>query len=98
MEPDQNRSCSTIITFEALDESTDNFSFYISLSEPCQRYEWGGHTGFIHQVVYEHYLMNHPNVQNIDFYLCGPPPMIAACQQMLKDLNVSESNIAFDEF
>ena len=54
--------------------------------------------GFIHQVVFENYLKNHPNVDEIEFYLCGPPMMNNAVQKMLGDLGVEKDMIRFDDF
>lgn len=55
-------------------------------------------SGFIHQHLNDNYLKQHENVNEIEFYLCGPPPMIKASSTMLKEFNVPEENIAFDEF
>ena len=60
--------------------------------------EWTGPTGFIHQVVHDRYLKDHPEPDEIEYYLCGPPPMIAAVNQMLFDLGVEPDRIAYDEF
>jgi Na+-transporting NADH:ubiquinone oxidoreductase subunit NqrF len=60
--------------------------------------QWGGATGFIHEVVLDHYLKSHQNPQAIEFYVCGPPMMIKACAKMLEALNVPGSQIAYDEF
>jgi Na+-transporting NADH:ubiquinone oxidoreductase subunit NqrF len=49
-------------------------------------------------VVFEQYLKSHKNPRAVEFYLCGPPQMIAACRKMLSTLGVAESQIAFDEF
>ena len=52
----------------------------------------------IHDVVLNDYLSRHENVHAVEFYLCGPPQMIAACLKMLGQLGVADSQIAFDEF
>ncbi len=59
---------------------------------------WEGPTGFIHEVVLESRLRNHPNPKVVEYYLCGPPMMIKACKRMLGDLGVPACNVAFDEF
>ena len=84
--------------FESLEGIMPNFSFRVALSEPLPSDEWTGEVGFIHNVIYEKYLSNHSKVENIDFYLCGPPAMIEASQKMLSQLGVEKSRIAFDEF
>ena len=55
-------------------------------------------TGFIHQAVLDNYLKDHPEPEEIEYYLCGPPLMLQAVQNMLDDLGVPEENIAFDDF
>ncbi len=75
-----------------------NFHFHLALSAPLPEDNWTGHRGLIHEVVLEQYLESHANLRAVEFYLCGPPQMIAACRKMLAGLGVAESQIAFDEF
>ncbi len=84
--------------FSRLADAHANFDFHLALSEPLEEDDWGGHTGFIHEVVYFNYLKEHPNIQAVEFYLCGPPMMIKACTKMLKELGVTDEQIAYDEF
>ncbi len=84
--------------FKAIEKEFPNFSFHMALSEPKEEDQWDGPVGFIHSVVYDHYLKQHPDPDEIEFYLCGPPPMIAACNKMLFDLGVEQDMIAYDEF
>ncbi len=84
--------------FRQIEKENDNFRFEVALSEPLPEDNWKGKTGFIHQVIYDNYLKNHPEPEEIEYYLCGPPMMIAAVQKMLDDLGVPEEMIAFDDF
>ncbi len=84
--------------FKALEEEFDNFSLNIALSEPLPEDNWTGDVGFIHQVLYDNYLKNHPAPEDIEYYMCGPPMMITAVQNMLEELGVEPENIAFDDF
>lgn len=84
--------------FRAIEKEFPNFSFHIALSEPLPEDNWTGPTGFIHQVVYQNYLKDHPNVDELEFYLCGPPMMLSAVQKMLGELGVEQEQIAFDDF
>ena len=84
--------------FREIEKDFDNFSYHIALSEPLPHDNWTGPTGFIHQVVFENYLKNHPEPEDIEYYLCGPPLMLSAVHKMLNDLGVPEENIAFDDF
>jgi Na+-transporting NADH:ubiquinone oxidoreductase subunit F len=84
--------------FEDMESAHPNFHFYQALSSPLPEDNWQGLTGFIHEVVEDHYLKNHPNIKAVEFYLCGPPMMISACTKMLKELGVTLQQIAYDEF
>lgn len=84
--------------FRAIEEQFPNFKYHIALSEPLEEDNWDGMTGFIHTAVYENYLKDHPEPEEIEYYLCGPPLMLDAVQKMLADLGVPEENIAFDDF
>ena len=76
----------------------ENFKFNIGLSEPVPEDKWEGYTGFIHQIVMDEYLKNHPEPEEIEYYLCGPPLMNDAVLKMLDDYGVPEEMIAFDDF
>jgi Na+-transporting NADH:ubiquinone oxidoreductase subunit F len=84
--------------FRAIEKDFPNFSYHIALSEPLPEDNWTGLKGFIHNAVLENYLKNHPEPEEIEYYLCGPPQMLDAVQKMLNDLGVPEENIAFDDF
>lgn len=84
--------------FRNIEKEFSNFEYHIALSEPLPEDNWSGHTGFIHQVLFENYLKNHPEPEEIEYYLCGPPMMNAAVFKMLDDLGVPGDNIAFDDF
>jgi len=84
--------------FQRIEKEFPNFKFYVALSEPKPEDNWTGYVGFIHQVIYDNYLKHHPEPEEIEYYLCGPPAMNAAVQKMLAELGVPEENIAFDDF
>ncbi len=84
--------------FREIEQNFPNFKFNLALSEPKPEDNWNGLTGFIHQVIYDQYLSNHEEPEEIDYYLCGPPMMNDACQKMLDDLGVPNENIMFDDF
>ena len=84
--------------FEKIQNDNPNFRFEVALSEPLKEDKWDGHTGFIHQVIYDNYLKNHPEPEDIEYYLCGPPMMNDAAMKMLEDLGVPDEMIAFDDF
>jgi Na+-transporting NADH:ubiquinone oxidoreductase subunit F len=84
--------------FKELEEKNPNFKFNIGLSEPVPEDNWKGSVGFIHQIVLDEYLKNHPEPEEIEYYLCGPPMMNDAVLKMLDDYGVPEEMIAFDDF
>lgn len=84
--------------FRAIEKEFPNFKFYIALSEPLPEDNWTGLTGFIHQVIIDNYLKNHPEPEEIEFYFCGPPMMNQAVLKMLDDFGVPPEMIAFDDF
>ena len=84
--------------FDKLAEENDNFEWHIGLSEPLPEDNWTGYTGFIHNVIYENYLKDHPAPEDCEYYLCGPPMMNSAVIKMLEDLGVDRDHIMLDDF
>ncbi len=84
--------------FDALAAENDNFEWHLALSEPLPEDDWTGKTGFIHQVLYDNCLKDHPAPEDVEYYLCGPPMMLKACMDMLDSLGVESDNILFDDF
>ena len=84
--------------FREIEKEFPNFKFNIALSDPQPEDNWEGYTGFIHQVLLENYLRDHPAPEDIEYYICGPPMMNAAVFKMLDDLGVEKENIAYDDF
>ena len=84
--------------FKKIADQFPNFTYNVALSEPMKEDNWKGHTGFIHQVLHDNYLINHEDPTEIEYYMCGPPPMINACDGMLDSLGVDKEMIAYDSF
>lgn len=84
--------------FDTLAAENENFVWHCALSDPLPEDNWTGYTGFIHNVLYENYLKDHPAPEDCEFYMCGPPMMNAAVIQMLLDLGVERENIMLDDF
>ena len=83
---------------EQLAKDNPNFSFHVALSEPHPEDHWTADTGFIHQVIFNKYLKNHPEPEEIEYYLCGPKPMTDAVVRMLDGLGVPPEMIRYDNF
>jgi len=84
--------------FKGLADKFENFSYYVALSEPQPEDRWQGMTGFIHQCLYDHYLKDHEDPTEIEYYICGPPPMLKAVKDTLYNLGVESEMIAYDDF
>ncbi|MEE2685189.1 MAG: NADH:ubiquinone reductase (Na(+)-transporting) subunit F [Planctomycetota bacterium] len=84
--------------FQAFEDEFDNFQMHIALSDPLPEDNWSGYTGFIHQVLMDNYLADHPAPEDVEYYICGPPLMLQAVLKMLDELGVEAENILFDDF
>ena len=84
--------------YDMLQDENENFKWHVALSDPQPEDNWEGYTGFIHNVLYENYLKDHPAPEDCEYYMCGPPMMNAAVIEMLKSLGVEEENILLDDF
>jgi Na+-transporting NADH:ubiquinone oxidoreductase subunit F len=84
--------------YDQLQAENDNFEWHVALSDPQPEDNWEGLTGFIHNVLYEQYLKDHPAPEDCEYYMCGPPMMNAAVIAMLQDLGVEPENIMLDDF
>lgn len=87
--------------FLALEKEFPNFHFHLALDRPDPAADAAGvkyTPGFVHQVIYDTYLKDHPNPEDIEYYMCGPGPMSNAVNKMLDGLGVDASSIHYDNF
>lgn len=84
--------------FDMLAKENPNFTWHVALSDPLPEDNWTGFTGFIHNVVYENQLKNHPAPEDCEYYMCGPPMMNSSVIKMLLDNGVEPENIMLDDF
>jgi Na+-transporting NADH:ubiquinone oxidoreductase subunit F len=84
--------------FDGLAAENPNFDWHVALSDPQPDDDWDGLTGFIHNVLYEQYLKDHPNPEDCEFYMCGPPIMNQSVINMLLDMGVDREDIMLDDF
>lgn len=75
-----------------------NFSWHLVLSDPQPEDKWNGAVGFVHQYLFNNYLLQHRTPEDCEYYLCGPPMMTKAVVDMLDSLGVEPENILFDNF
>lgn len=81
--------------FEALEQYFSHFSFCPVLSKPSE--SWFGQCGYVQDVL-KAYLANQSEFTDIEFYLCGPAPMLLAVQRLLLTAGVMPSQIFKDDF
>ncbi len=84
--------------FDEIQAENENFKWFVALSDALPEDNWDGYTGFIHQVLHDEYLKDHPNPEDCEYYLCGPPIMNKCVIDMLVDLGVEREDIALDDF
>lgn len=84
--------------YNQLAAQNENFQWHVALSDPQPEDNWQGYTGFIHSVLHDAYLKDHPAPEDCEYYLCGPPMMNSAVIQMLTSLGVEPENILLDDF
>lgn len=82
--------------FEELQKQNKNLKVIHSITRPKEsRQKWSGHTGRINK---ELVLENVPNTNQCVFYSCGPPSMVDAMKQLLKEMNVPSEKIKTESF
>lgn len=98
--------------FDKIQHENENFEWHLALSDVVAEDDWDnpdsearkplgskhGYTGFIHNVLYDNYLRDHPSPEDVEYYMCGPPMMNISVVKMLEDLGVEPENIALDDF
>ena len=87
--------------FLQLEKEFPNFHFHLALDRPDPAADAAGvkyTPGFVHQVIYDTYLKDHENPEDIEYYMCGPGPMSNAVNGMLDSLGVEPENIHYDNF
>ena len=84
--------------FKELVEKYPNFSYHVALSDPDAEDNWTGQTGFINTYLVDAYLSTHEDPAEIEYYLCGPPPMINSVIHTLHEMGVEDDMIFYDKF
>jgi Na(+)-translocating NADH:ubiquinone oxidoreductase F subunit len=82
---------------EALASRYANFTWHLVLSEAAE-HGAGLIRGLVHEATHEGLLQNHPDLTSCEFYLCGPPAMLAATRNLLNKLGIAEEQVAYDDF
>lgn len=87
--------------FAEIEKEFPNFKFYLALDRPDPAADAAGvkyTAGFVHNVMYETYLKNHETPEDIKYFMCGPPMMVASVNKLLDSLGVPPENVLYDNF
>jgi Na+-transporting NADH:ubiquinone oxidoreductase subunit F len=87
--------------FAEIEKEFPNFKFYLALDRPDPAADAAGvkyTPGFVHNVMYETYLKNHEAPEDIKYFMCGPPMMVASVNNLLDSLGVQPESILYDNF
>ncbi len=84
--------------FDDLQNQHERFRWHVVLSGTQADSSWSGLTGFVHESVRKKVLLDDHRYREFEFYICGPPPMLAATRQMLAEYGVPATQVFFDDF
>lgn len=76
---------------EALAARIPNFSYSACVANPASEYP---HKGYVTQ----HIEPKHLNDGEVDIYLCGPPPMVEAVSQFIREQGIAPANFYYEKF
>ena len=87
--------------FAEIERDFPNFHFHLALDRPDPAADAAGVkyvAGFVHNVMYETYLKDHEAPEDIKYFMCGPPMMVGAVNNLLDSLGVQPESILYDNF
>jgi NADH:ubiquinone oxidoreductase, Na(+)-translocating, F subunit len=87
--------------FAEIEKDFPNFHFHLALDRPDPAADAAGikyTAGFVHNVMYETYLKDHEAPEDIKYFMCGPPMMVASVNNLLDSLGVAPESILYDNF
>ncbi|HDS1818661.1 benzoate 1,2-dioxygenase electron transfer component BenC [Pseudomonas putida] len=76
---------------QALAARIANFTFSACVANPDSQYPQKGY-------VTQHIEPRHLNDGDVDVYLCGPPPMVEAVSQYVREQGITPANFYFEKF
>lgn len=84
-----------LVDMLAMCDTHPRLSFHLVYSE-ADNGEQGPR--WVHEAVYEGLLHPHGALAECEFYVCGPPPMVAAVRRLLTQIGIPDQQVAFDDF
>ncbi|BDM22981.1 MULTISPECIES: benzoate 1,2-dioxygenase electron transfer component BenC [Pseudomonas] len=76
---------------QALAARIPNFTFSACVANPDSQYPQKGY-------VTQHIAPQHLNDGDVDVYLCGPPPMVEAVSQYIREQGITPANFYYEKF
>ncbi len=84
--------------FTRLAEEHDNFDYHLTLSRPHPMQKWKGYKGYVQHALHDLYLKDHPDPEDCEYYICGPPALNASVIMYLDSMGVEPESIFYDDF
>lgn len=87
--------------YARIEKEFPNFHFILALDRPDPAADAAGvkyTAGFVHNVMLETYLKTHETPEDIKYFMCGPPMMVASVNNLLDNLGVPLESILYDNF
>ena len=78
---------------KAFEQSISHFRFIPTLSRSTEE-EWEGEKGRVTKLIERHV----PDKAPVDVYICGAPPMVESCLEMLTQKGIPDDRTFFDKF
>ena len=87
--------------FAEIESEFPNVHVHLALDRPDPAADEAGvkyTAGFVHNVMYETYLKDHEAPEDIKYFMCGPPMMVGAVNNLLDSLGVQPESVFYDNF
>lgn len=74
----------------------ESLTFHPVVSYSDASIEWSGATGYVHEAAID--VLGQAPLANFEWYFAGPPPLVAAIEQLLRAANVPVGQMHFDRY
>ncbi len=90
------RDAPYVAEMDAFAQQHPNFRWHLVLSEEADAGQ--GEARLVHEALRDDLLRSRSDISSLEFYVCGPPPMLDATRAMLRKMGVDDAQVAFDDF
>lgn len=77
-----------------MEEAIPHFTYFPTLSRPRSEDQWDGEKGRVTNLIDKYVQEN----ADLEVYICGAPPMVESCVELLTKKGIPEERIFFDKF